>query len=76
MEVNTDDIKAEEEGERGWGAFKAVRGAQPRPFLCSPPIEFGGTGKAWALTLEMSHTIALLIVQRHQLIPLLQHINI
>src|SRR5438045_1040295 len=46
MEVNADDIKAEEEGEGGWWGFKAVRGAQPRPFLCSPPIEFGGMGKS------------------------------
>jgi hypothetical protein len=39
MEANTKqtgDIKAEKEGERG---FKAAKGAQSRPFLCSPPIE-------------------------------------
>lgn len=46
-EVNTnqtDDIKAEEEGEGGSGGtgLKAVEEAQSRP---SPPIEFGGTGK-------------------------------
>jgi hypothetical protein len=43
MEVNTkhtNDIKAEEEGEGGPGGFKAAKGAQSRPFLCSPPIEF------------------------------------
>jgi hypothetical protein len=47
MGVNTDDIKAEEEGERGQGGglSRRSRGRSPDHFLCSPPIEFGEMGK-------------------------------
>jgi hypothetical protein len=63
--------KWKEKGVRGGG----VKEAQSRPFFCSPPIEFGGTGKPWALTLNVAYHL-LFIVQRHQLIPLLEYVNI
>ena len=37
--------KRKEKGFRGGGGLRVVKEAQSRPFLCSPPIEFGGTGK-------------------------------
>jgi hypothetical protein len=64
----TDDIKAEEEGEGG-GLQGGQGGAVQTLVSALLQLSLGGMAKAWALTLEMSHVIPLLIVQRHQLIP-------
>jgi hypothetical protein len=68
--------KRKEKGFRGGVGLRVVKEAQSRPFLCSPPIEFGGTGKCGNSQLEMSHVHPLLFVQRHRLTRVLQHINI
>jgi hypothetical protein len=49
--------KRKEKGFKGAG-LRVIKEAQSRPFLSSPPIGFGGTGRTWAHTRNVAYSSA------------------